>query len=39
MPAELNATQGSLLGFLHDEPKTGWDLLQEIEGGLAGSGT
>ena len=25
---ELNATQGSLLGFLHDGPKTGWDLLQ-----------
>lgn len=32
---ELNATQGSLLGFLHDGPKTGWDLLQEVEGGLA----
>ena len=31
---ELNATQGSLLGFLHDGPKTGWDLLQEVEGGL-----
>jgi DNA-binding PadR family transcriptional regulator len=36
MPAlGLNATQGSLLGFLHDGPKTGWDLLQEIERGLA----
>jgi DNA-binding PadR family transcriptional regulator len=26
--AELNATQGSLLGFLSDGPKTGWDILQ-----------
>jgi DNA-binding PadR family transcriptional regulator len=26
--AELNATEGSLLGFLLDGPKTGWDLLQ-----------
>lgn len=32
--AELNATQGSLLGFLHDGPKTGWDLLQQVKGGL-----
>jgi DNA-binding PadR family transcriptional regulator len=32
--AELNATQGSLLGFLHAGPKTGWDLLREVEGGL-----
>ena len=32
---ELNATQGSLLGFLHDGPKTGWDLLAEVERGLA----
>jgi DNA-binding PadR family transcriptional regulator len=31
----LNATQGSLLGFLHDGPKTGWDLLQEAALGLA----
>ena len=31
----LNATQGSLLGFLHDGPRTGWDLLQEVEGGLS----
>jgi DNA-binding PadR family transcriptional regulator len=31
----LNATQGSLLGFLHDGPKTGWDLLQEASHGLA----
>lgn len=33
--AELNATQGSLLGFLHDGPMTGWDLLQAVERGLA----
>ena len=31
----LNATQGSLLGFLHERPKTGWDLLQEAGRGLA----
>jgi DNA-binding PadR family transcriptional regulator len=31
----LNATQGALLGFLHDRPKTGWDLIQEAAGGLA----
>jgi len=30
----LNATQGSLLGFLHDGPKTGWELLREVQGGL-----
>jgi DNA-binding PadR family transcriptional regulator len=35
MPDGLNATQGSLLGFLHGGPKTGWDLLREVEGGLA----
>jgi DNA-binding PadR family transcriptional regulator len=35
MPDGLNATQGSLLGFLADGPKTGWDLLAEVEGGLA----
>jgi DNA-binding PadR family transcriptional regulator len=33
--AELNATQGSLLGFLHGGPKTGWELLQEARAGLA----
>jgi DNA-binding PadR family transcriptional regulator len=27
-PLELNATQGSVLGFLSDGPKTGWDILQ-----------
>jgi DNA-binding PadR family transcriptional regulator len=31
---QLNATQGSLLGFLHAGPKTGWDLLQEVTRGL-----
>jgi DNA-binding PadR family transcriptional regulator len=31
----LNATQGSLLGFLCDGPRTGWDLLQEVEHGLS----
>ncbi|GAA5165700.1 helix-turn-helix transcriptional regulator [Pseudonocardia eucalypti] len=31
---ELNATAASLLGFLHDGPKTGWDLLQEIDAGF-----
>ena len=28
---ELNATAASLLGFLQSGPKTGWDLVQEIE--------
>jgi DNA-binding PadR family transcriptional regulator len=32
---ELNATQGSLLGFLHDGPKTGWEILQEVSATLA----
>jgi DNA-binding PadR family transcriptional regulator len=32
---DVNATQGSLLGFLYDGPMTGWDLLQEIERGLS----
>jgi DNA-binding PadR family transcriptional regulator len=31
----LNATQGSLLGFLGDGPATGWGLLQKVEGGLS----
>ena len=30
----LNATQGALLGFLHDGPRTGWDLLDEAARGL-----
>jgi DNA-binding PadR family transcriptional regulator len=33
--ATLNSTQGALLGFLHEHQKTGWDLLQEAERGLA----
>lgn len=32
---ELNATQASLLGFLHDGPATGWDLMEEVRRGLA----
>ena len=35
MPAGLNATQGSVLGFLCDGPMTGWDVLQHVERGLA----
>ena len=35
MADSLNATQGSLLGFLHGGPRTGWDLLQEVRAGLA----
>ena len=31
---ELNGTQASLLGFLHDGERSGWELLQEIAGGL-----
>lgn len=30
-PVELNATAASLLGFLHDGPATGWDLLVRAE--------
>lgn len=32
---ELNATQGSLLGFLHEGRLTGWDLIRRVEGGLS----
>jgi DNA-binding PadR family transcriptional regulator len=35
MADSLNATQGSLLGFLHEGPKTGWDLLEEVRSGLS----
>lgn len=35
MPDQLNATQGSLLGLLFDGPKTGWDLLHEVQAGLS----
>jgi DNA-binding PadR family transcriptional regulator len=34
-PKSLNATQASLLGFLHDGPATGWDLIEEVRRGLA----
>ncbi len=34
VPITLNATQASLLGFLHEGPKTGWDLLDEVSRGL-----
>ncbi len=27
----LNATAGSLLGFLHEQPMTGWDLVQTAQ--------
>jgi DNA-binding PadR family transcriptional regulator len=35
LPVDLNATQASLLGFLHEGPATGWDLLEEVRRGLA----
>ena len=35
MTDALNATQGSLLGFLHEGEKTGWELLQEARAGLS----
>jgi DNA-binding PadR family transcriptional regulator len=35
MADRLNATQGSLLGFLYDTPRSGWELLREVQGGLA----
>ncbi len=31
----LNATQGSLLGFLLEGPRTGWELLEEVRAGLS----
>lgn len=31
MPLELNATAASLLGFLHDGPMSGWDLVARAE--------
>ena len=31
MTAEVNATAASLLGFLHDGPLTGWDLVARAE--------
>ncbi|HBZ72014.1 MAG TPA: PadR family transcriptional regulator [Deltaproteobacteria bacterium] len=32
--SKLNGTQASLLGFLHEGPRTGWELLEEISSGL-----
>lgn len=32
---KLNATQGTLLGFLMERPKSGWELLNEISQGLS----
>lgn len=29
--SELNPTRASLLGFLHDGPMTGWDLLETVQ--------
>jgi DNA-binding PadR family transcriptional regulator len=31
---DLNATAASLLGFLHEGPKTGWDLAESVEGSV-----
>jgi DNA-binding PadR family transcriptional regulator len=31
MPRPLNATAASLLGFLHDQPMSGWDLVRTAE--------
>ena len=28
---ELNATAASLLGFLHDQPRSGWEIVQAVE--------
>ena len=30
-PVEINATAGSILGFLEKEPMTGWDLAAKVE--------
>lgn len=30
MPPAVNATAGTILGFLHDGPATGWDLQQRM---------
>src|SRR5438105_841576 len=32
----LNPTAASLLGFLHDGPKTGWELASTVESSLGG---
>ena len=35
MERHANATQASVLGFLHEGPATGWDLIEEVRRGLA----
>jgi DNA-binding PadR family transcriptional regulator len=32
--AELNATAASLLGFLHERPRTGWEIQEAVEGSI-----
>jgi DNA-binding PadR family transcriptional regulator len=32
MATELNATAASLLGFLHAAPRTGWEIVEAVEG-------
>lgn len=32
--AELNATAASLLGFLHDRERSGWEVVQTVEGSI-----
>lgn len=36
MPQPLNATAGSLLGFLHERPMSGWDLLETARARIGG---
>lgn len=36
MPRQLNATAASLLGFLHEGPMSGWDLLQTAQERIGG---
>jgi DNA-binding PadR family transcriptional regulator len=31
---ELNATAASLLGFLHERPRTGWEIQEAVEGSI-----
>jgi DNA-binding PadR family transcriptional regulator len=34
VPPELNATAASLLGFLHEGPRTGWEIVQAVEASI-----
>ncbi|HET6633400.1 MAG TPA: PadR family transcriptional regulator [Streptomyces sp.] len=36
MPRQLNATAASLLGFLHEGPMSGWDLLETAQERIGG---